>query len=132
MLLEQRPHRPDAPVAVGPGPGCVEKQIEVRRRGEPGARARHGIAVALQDPRPQGRREPEENRGEIVAERPDTHMVPVDEPRPRTLGASAHEDVGRPEVAVKERIRPGCLLEDPRPPGYPGQEPDQPLTETVR
>src|SRR5438874_9967903 len=132
MLLEQRPYWPDDAVGAARALGGVEEEIELRRRGQPGARARHGIPVALQDPRPQGRREPEEECGEIVAERPDTHVVPVDQPRPRPLGASAHEDVGRPEVAVEERVRSGCLFEDPRPPGYLGQEPDQPLTETVR
>src|SRR5439155_279901 len=94
-------------------------RLLARRPGHEQARGREDrVAVCSEDPTVDPSARPE--------------VIPgVDEPRARPLDAFAHEDVGRPEVAVEERIRPGGVFEDPGPSGYLGQESDQPLAQTV-
>ena len=95
--------------------GGVEEDFKFRWRGNVPPCARHGIAVALQNPPPLSLWEPEEERGQIVAEGAHPRSVPIDEPRPQPPGCGDHEDVDYPQIAVKQRVGPGCLLEDLRP-----------------
>src|SRR2546425_5000776 len=125
-LLHQRLNGPDYPVGVPRALGRVEEDFELRLRGDVPPRAGHSVAVALQNPAPLCRWEPEEERGQAVAERAPAHPVPIDEPRPQPLGRGDHEDVDRPEIAVKQRVRPGRLVEYVRPSRRVGEEVYQP------
>src|SRR2546428_338529 len=62
-VLHERQRRPDDPVGVPRLFGRVEQHLELGSRREPPPRRRHRLPVALEDPRPLLRREPEEEGG---------------------------------------------------------------------
>src|SRR5437660_6080638 len=104
-LPEERQGWPDDAVGIAPTLGSVEEIRELRDRGEAPARGSDRLPVALEDPRPLLRREPEEKGGQVIAERSDAHAIPIDEPCPRSCRRVLHEGVHSPEGAVEHGIR---------------------------
>src|SRR5207245_11354241 len=104
-LLQQRQGRPDDPVRVARALGRVEEQLELARGGEPPPGARDGLAVVLQHPRPLSGREAEQERREVVAERAHPHLVPVDEPCPRSAPPAPPRSPAPPRPAAIDRPR---------------------------
>src|SRR3989440_9763215 len=84
VFLHERQGRPDDPVGVTRLLSRVEQHLELGSRREPPPRRGHRLPVALEDPRPPLRRGPEEEGGQVVAERSDSHAIPIDEPCPRS------------------------------------------------
>src|SRR5881296_425941 len=82
----------------------VEEQVQLSVPRKTPTRALHGVAILLKDPRPLLGRGPVQKRGQVVAERSRSDVVPVDESGPRAVTRQPDEDVLRPEVAVQERI----------------------------
>src|SRR3989442_10541939 len=130
-LLQQRLNGPDYPIGVPRALGGVEEDYKFRWRGDVPPCASHGIAVALKNPPRLSLWVPEEERGQIVAEGAHPRSVPIDEPRPQPSRCGDHEDVDCPQIAVKQRVRPGCLLEDLRPSGRVGEKRDQSLEQAL-
>src|SRR2546429_8277363 len=89
-LPEERQGWPDDAVGIAPTLGSVEEIRELRDRGEAPARGSDRLPVALEDPRPLLRREPEEEGGQGIAERSDAHAIPIDEPCPRARRRGFH------------------------------------------
>src|SRR5436190_10645239 len=121
-LVQPGHGRPGHPVCEARVLRGLEEHVELTLGRQSPARLRHRLPVTTQDPRPLGRWKPHQEGREVVAERPDPHVIPVDEADADALPGDGHEHVRSPQVAVQERVWSPVVIQDRRPAGRFGNQ----------
>jgi hypothetical protein len=105
MILQQGYRRPYHPIGKS-GTFCrLEEQVQIRCGWQVLAYEPRGLSVHVQKPQPLVGWEAQKKRRKIIADWPDAYVVPVDQPGFQPVWSGKDEDVGGPEIAVKERLR---------------------------
>src|SRR5256886_8266566 len=133
LVRDERDRGPDDPVREASVFGGLEESIQVILRRQLPPAFLHRFAVEFQDGWSLFEREAQEEGGEVVAERADPSVVPVDQAQAQTVRTRNDEDVLGPKVPMEQRLGSSRLLHEPSPVGKlptKGVEtPQQPLTQ---
>src|SRR2546428_2414762 len=111
--------------------GGLEQHVELPVGGQPQPGPGQLLSVPIEDPPPLGQRKPQQKSREIVSERSNTHVIPVDELDTGSLRRDRNERVLSPQIAVQERVRSARFLENFRPPGHVGEQGMHPPKQTI-